>query len=204
MKRIKRTTESLSKEIDQITNGRYSLLSNFVSMNTKIVIRHNSCGNTYKVTPSKFIYYGRRCPLCSKARGGIKRRKTTTQFKKEVISKYGMKYTVLGEYIKSNIKVKMRCNMCRNEFCITPNNFLKGKGCPYCGRKKAHKSETISDAEFTEKLKSIFGNKIVAIDPYVKAKTKIKFKCLICGYVWGATPDNVLHSKGCPRCAKKA
>lgn len=204
MKRTKRTTESLSKEIAQITNGHYSLQSDFKSVSKKVIIKHNDCGNTYEVTPSHFIYDGRRCPICSKNKRGLKRRKGNLHFKRDVTNKYGTRYTVLGKYIKSNVKVRFRCNVCRNEFSATPNNLLRGKGCPYCGKKKASRSETLSGAEFTNKLKAIFDSNIVALDDYVKAKTKIRFKCLACGYTWSATPDNILHSKGCPKCTKKS
>ena len=202
-KRIKRTTKSLSKEIHKITDGHYSLQSDFVCMNKKVVIKHNDCGNIYEVTPSHFIYKSRRCPICSRLKSDFKRRKNNDQFKKEIANKYGTRYILLGKYTKSNEKVEFKCSICGNNFYVTPNNILKGRGCPYCGKRKANKNETLSNKEFTIRLNKAFGNKILALDDYVKARINIRFKCLTCGYVWSATPDNVLHSRGCPECLRK-
>lgn len=38
----------------------------------------------------------------------------------------------------------------------------------------------------------------------IGCKNKIKFQHLVCGYVWGASPHNILHClTGCPRCQHK-
>lgn len=203
MKRIKRTTESLSKEINAITNGHYSLQSEFISVVKKVTIKHNDCGNVYRVTPAHFLYDGRRCPICSRIKRGLKRRQSDTQFREKVTSKYGSKYTVLEKYTKSNVKIRFRCNVCDKEFYITPNNLLRGRGCPYCGKKKASKNETLTAKEFDDRLRKCFDSRVVALDTYVKAKVKIRFKCLNCGFVWTTTPDNVMVSKGCPKCIKR-
>ena len=38
------------------------------------------------------------------------------------------------------------------------------------------------------------------LEEYKGARTKIKFKCLVCGTIFEATPDNMLRMKGCPNC----
>ncbi|NCI19896.1 hypothetical protein EJM73_08280 [Clostridium botulinum] len=59
-----RDTEQLFKEIDEITNGEYILLSEYKTMNDKVLIKHNKCGNAYEVTPHNFLDSGNRCPIC--------------------------------------------------------------------------------------------------------------------------------------------
>lgn len=39
-------------------------------------------------------------------------------------------------YNKSSEKVSIKCNKCGSEFLITPNNHLKGQGCPVCAKEK--------------------------------------------------------------------
>lgn len=39
------------------------------------------------------------------------------------------------------------------------------------------------------------------IKGYTKAINKATFKCLKCGHIWDAIPNNILRGKGCPKCA---
>jgi hypothetical protein len=64
-----RDTEQLKNEINDITNGEYSLLSEYKTMNDKVIVKHNKCGNVYKVTPHKFLDYGNRCVKCGNSKG---------------------------------------------------------------------------------------------------------------------------------------
>lgn len=64
-----RNTEQLKNEINDITNGEYTLLSEYKTMNDKVSVKHNKCNNIYKVTPHKFVNYGRRCPKCGSSKG---------------------------------------------------------------------------------------------------------------------------------------
>lgn len=65
----RRTTESLKEEINNITNGEYTLLSEYKTMNNIVTLIHNKCGNIFNVTPHNFIDGGNRCPRCSISKG---------------------------------------------------------------------------------------------------------------------------------------
>jgi hypothetical protein len=53
-----------------------------------------------------------------------------------------------------------------------------------------------------EFLKQIEGRDLVATEEYISAKSKIWFKCLLDGYEWTGTPDNIINkNRGCPKCA---
>jgi len=60
-----RDTEQLRREIDEITNHEYTLMSEYKTMNDKVLIRHNICHITYAVTPHNFLDSGNRCPFCT-------------------------------------------------------------------------------------------------------------------------------------------
>lgn len=62
------------------------------------------------------------------------------------------------------------------------------------GKKKAHE-------DYVFEVSKINPN-IEVIDRYVDAKTKIFHRCLIDGNEWMASPDNILHGKGCPVCGR--
>lgn len=67
-----RDTEQLRREIEEVTNGEYTLLSEYKTMNDKVLIRHNSCDTAYEVTPHNFLDSGNRCPICGSSKGESK------------------------------------------------------------------------------------------------------------------------------------
>ena len=62
-------------------------------------------------------------------------------------------------------------------------------------RKRTHE-------QFIEDMNRINPN-IEILSKYVKAKIKVKCRCKLDGCEWEATPDNLLHNKGCPICGNK-
>ena len=65
----KKTVEGFKKEVNDLTNGEYSLLSDkYINNKTKVKMKHNKCGYEYMVTPYHFIQ-GRRCPKCRESKG---------------------------------------------------------------------------------------------------------------------------------------
>ena len=77
------------------------------------------------------------------------RRKTTREFKQEVYNLVGNEYSVLGEYVTNKIKIKMKHNLCGNEFEMTPNRFLSGNRCRECWKKRV--GEYLHTPEVEEK-----------------------------------------------------
>lgn len=62
----------------------------------------------------------------------------------------------------------------------------------------------ITNSDFISKLHTV-NQDIEPLEEYVNSRTKLLFKCKICGYEWAALPTTVtkkIHS-GCPRCAHK-
>lgn len=64
-----RDTEQLRNEINDATNGEYSLLSEYKTMNDKVTVKHNKCGHIYEITPHNFLDSGNRCPKCGSSKG---------------------------------------------------------------------------------------------------------------------------------------
>lgn len=87
---------------------------------------------------------GQGCPLCgkeiAKKRDGDYKnaRKTTEQFKKELLDLFGNKYELLSEYINNKTKVQIYCHNvnCNGEehgvFEAKPNDLIHKHGCPRC------------------------------------------------------------------------
>ena len=128
------TTEIFKQRMVEMYNDEYSLLSEYKSIHKKVTIKHNICGTIWDITPNNFLNKKRKCPTCFKYET-----KTTEIFKKEVYDMYQDEYTVLDEYINCRTKILMQHNVCNTTWKIKPNDFLRGKKCPYCNK---HKSES--------------------------------------------------------------
>lgn len=108
---------------------------------------------------------------------------------------------VSTEYINNSQKLQYLCPLHLDKGIqeITFANFTKGKGCPYCAKRKRRTQE-----EYIQDL-TICKPTIEALGEYKNLKTKILHRCKICGYEWEALPDNMLHTdNGCPKCGKRA
>lgn len=66
---LKRLTkeEFINREPD-LLNGRYSMLGEYITTDTKTLFRHNKCGYEWEIKPSAF-HSGNRCPRCNQPKG---------------------------------------------------------------------------------------------------------------------------------------
>lgn len=66
---IVKTHEEFLTEVKSLVGDEYEVLSDYESVNKHVLMRHNICGHTYKVTPSNFVYRERRCSKCKYSKG---------------------------------------------------------------------------------------------------------------------------------------
>lgn len=98
------------------------------------------------------------------------------------------------------MKIIHVCLACGHEWEASPNNILRGRGCPECMKRKLSAQYTHSENQYIAKL-SALDVPYVLTGAYINAKTKTMHKCLICSNEWEATPSNILsHASGCPYC----
>ena len=69
-----KNTEIFSKEVFEVTNGEYELVSDYLHSHKKVTIKHNKCNNFYETLPYIFSN-GHRCPYCKSSRGEERIRK---------------------------------------------------------------------------------------------------------------------------------
>ena len=126
----------------------------------------------------------------------MSKRKTTEQFIKESEKVHNGKYNYSKvEYIDSKTKVCIICPE-HGEFWQTPDNHLRGKGCPKC-----HPCYEKTTEWFIEKARQINGDKYdYSKVEYKGYRNKV---CIICpehGEFWQNAAN---HLKGykCPKCA---
>jgi hypothetical protein len=70
--------EDFLQKFEQSSKGEYKLLTEYISINKYVKIRHKKCNHSWDVTPANFIWNERRCPKCNISKG---EEKTTVFFK---------------------------------------------------------------------------------------------------------------------------
>lgn len=163
--------------------------------NTKVLIRHMKCGKEFWQSPKKHLR-GQGCPYCSKTR-----KSTTYDFIKKAKKIHGDKYDYSKvNYINNKTKVCIIHKDCGEEFCQTPHNHLKGRGCPYCRNLKSALSRTKSTNDFIDEARKIHDNKYdYSHVEYINSKQKVHIICPTHGDFL-QTPSSHLMGCGCPKC----
>lgn len=141
---------------------------------------------------------GNGCPKCAQlARKQNYKKYTTESFIEKAKKVHGNKYGYSKvEYKGIKYKIVIICPI-HGEFLITPDNHLRGQGCPKCSKLYNYTTE-----EYVEKLKEKYGDEYdYSITQYVNVKTKIKYICPKHGII-EQLPGNHMRY-GCPLCGKE-
>lgn len=109
---------------------------------------------------------------------------------------------VVDKYVNAHTKILHRCLIDNTEWYVSPNNILKGCGCPKCGFISSAKKRSRTHEEYVREVAAINPN-IIVVGEYTNSQSKIIHKCLIDNFEWDALPNNILNGECCPRCSKK-
>ena len=118
-------------DVQEKHGNRYTVLDKYHNARTPIKVRCNVCGEIWTPFPNKLLE-GTGCPICGAEQSTKKRTKRTDSFIVEYKQRVGDKYTFLEPYINKNTKIRVRHNTCETIYLVSPNNFFKGRRCPYC------------------------------------------------------------------------
>lgn len=200
----RKSSASRTKSHDQFIgemksiNPNIEILEKYQGAFEPIECRCNTCGHTWKVSPTNLLS-GRGCPECAKETRGERIKKTHKDFL-QAIEEKKIQVEALEEYIDSRTPITCRCKVCGKIWEIRPNNLLRGYGCPDCGLKMRAASRTKEQTTLEEELK-VVNPDIEVLESYKGARIPILCKCRTCGYEWKAAPTNLLKDRGCPQCA---
>ena len=123
------------------------------------------------------------------------KRKTHENFVQELGFK-NPNIKVIGRYTNARTKIKVKCLIDKHIWYATPDNLLRGYGCPKCvGKCKTTES-------FIEDLYLISPH-IEVLGEYKTNNAKIKCYCKKHKYTWYPTPSHLLQGQGCIYCKKE-
>jgi len=141
------------------------------------------------------------CRSCSSEKIGNLTRKTNEQFIKESIEKHGDTYIYDKViYVSTHSKVIIVCKK-HGDFLQNPSDHLTGRGCPECGKIKAHDTQRFTKEIFIERANEKHNNKYTYEKVnYIDSQTKVSITCKIHGD-FDQVPNSHLQGYGCNLCA---
>ena len=191
----RKTPKEFEEEVYQLVKDEYTILSDYEKSSKHVNIKHNICGNEYRVIPNNF-FRGRRCPFCN---GNNAKQKNTEQFKKEVYDLVGNEYEVIGDYVNRSTNIKMKHNKCGRVYYVQPGNFLYKSRCIEC----YYDSLRAKEEDIRLKVKNCLGNSYKILEYKGLSKEKSVLKHLKCNKTFKVRLNDVLYKKsGCPYCVQ--
>lgn len=181
----------------QKKNESIEVIGKYINSKTKIKCKCNICGFIWDTLPSNLFKKSRPtgCPNCWKNRNG----KSHNDFVKEMFL-INPNIKIIGNYINSTTKISCECKICGNIWNTAPCSLIAGRGCPICGIQKIKDIKTKTHQTFLNEMQKISPN-IKILSKYKGNKEKVKCQCKLDNHIWYATPDNLLHGYGCPKCS---
>lgn len=174
-------------------------LETYKGVKYKMLFRCNKCGHEWRAKTGHIIE-GFGCPKCRNNYFHEKYAKTHEQFINDLTDKGILSsIEVLGKYYANDKLILVKCKKCGYQWESTPSRLLSNRLCKKCANEKRKKDNISFILELKDKG---LLDSVLPMEEYKGCKTKMLFKCLLCGHEWYVTPDNILQGKKCPICKK--
>lgn len=149
----------INEKLKKVHGKEYSIIGNYKNVNTKVLVRHNLCGNEYMVRPDSLLK-GSKCKKCLHDRYRKEYTKTTDKFRKEVNDKTLGEYELVSEYKGVYEPIEIKHNICGKTYKTKPYKFILGNRCHYCNYSKGEKlvEQALLDLNISFESQKIFPN----------------------------------------------
>ncbi len=192
----KKDAEEFAQELSAV-NPNIEYIAGYAGSKNRVYVKCKTCGTKWFASSAYDLLNGHGCPECAKIQRGLSQRMSAEEFQARVLE-INPDIELLEEYNGPNAFVLCRCKKCGTEWKAKPDSVLyKKRNCPTCSPVTKKTNE-----QFIEELSAISDN-IVPLEEYKHSRAKIRFRCRKCGYEWIASPRDVLHGTGCPKCANR-
>lgn len=114
--------------------GGKCLSNEYLGMNKKLDWECTE-GHRWSATPSGAVHRGTWCPKCGRRKASKSKQKHSIESLDKEAQKRGGR-CLSTEYVNTDSRLLWKCS-CGHEWEGLVSNFLRGKWCPVCGRKKA-------------------------------------------------------------------
>jgi hypothetical protein len=141
---------------------------------------------------------GRGCRKCGTQKIARSKASNHEEFLRKARQKHGRRYRYPQRYDRATKHLEVECRK-HGLFPVTPNNHLRGNGCPRCQGEQAAERNRSSHEDFLRKARAVHGAKFKYPDRYSAAIKPLKIICPDHG-AFSQTPNKHLAGQGCPRC----
>lgn len=197
---MRKTLDQFEKELFGLYGSEYTVLGNYETNKTPILIRHNNCGNDWDVRPND-VLRGKRCPICSRKKVSEAKRLTDSEYRTR-IADTNNDFLQLSNYKGADEKIRFKHVECGREFEMRAKDFEIRKTCSYCGKEKCGWNRRLTHEEFVSKLPDDVNDAYEFLTEYVNSRTLIKTKKKVCGHINFFMPyDLKISNDSCALCS---
>lgn len=192
--------EKFVKRAKSIHGGKYDYSKvEYKNCDTKVLITCPHHGD-FMQSPYQHVNAGNGCRSCQYDNLSKIHRGNKEEFLEKAVKIHGDLYDYRDvEYVNRKTNVKIICNI-HGTFDQTPNNHIRGAGCPKCSLIKNTDNFRLGKEKFIEKSSKIHENKYnYRFVTYKNNKTKVAIVCPNHG-IFRQTPHVHLRNHGCPKC----
>lgn len=135
------TTSEFQNRLNKIYGKQFVVLEDYINNETNIKIHCNNCGSDIYKRPVKLTGTERSgCYICNKKNS----HKNKEVLQRELNIKYEDEFIVLEEYVNARTPILMlrKCGHIHN---ISPDNALRGKGCPHCSLRQSRYMDYVEE-----------------------------------------------------------
>lgn len=172
------------------------VLGTYTASVNRVKVRCGDCGCEWSPVAAE-LTRGRGCPSC-------KGHKPLTQ--EEFVKRMGEAnpdVEIVGEYVRSNVKVECRCRKCGHIWLAVPGSLLSGHGCPDCANRSNGKRRRKTHGRFVTELAEVNPD-IEVVGRYKNSASPVDVRCRICGHEWSPIARSIVNAgQGCPVCNRK-
>ena len=140
-----------AKEVRMKTHNEYVMQLSIKNSNIEAIEQYNGANTPIKhycklhniefyIRPSDALS-GDGCKKCHHERIHNSKVKPQYQYEEELIEQH-INIQIIDAYVNAITPVAHRCLTCGNEWLATPNNILRGSGCPRCDESRGEKTIT--------------------------------------------------------------
>ena len=193
----KQTPKEFEQKINNVWNGEFIVLDNYIDGHTKIRFKHK-CGWIFLADPYNVLNHSCVCPVCDSGSRSI----DSASYNEKVRRKYGDEYTLLSEYLGMSKPIQIRHNRCTcsngfHDFSLKARDVLERTTvlCDY--ENPTHLTiDTIK-----QRLNGFHPNYKLLSEKYVYQQ-KLSVQCDR-GHIYEVVADTITAGGGCPYCANQ-
>jgi hypothetical protein len=205
-------TNNFIEKCIQIWGNKYDYSkTEYLGANDKVIIICDKHGEFEQLPSNHYKYEG--CKYCNdkdihrKNVFNIRNIELKEKCKKEFETKTNKIHNNKYDYSKTNYidaktKITIICKE-HGEFNVTPNNHLRGNGCPECGKIKSTEAKIKPYEEYHKEFIKLYGDKYdYSLVKWNGSSIKISVLCKKHG-LFNILPYLHVNGKACPKCSNQ-